>query len=150
MNEKIGYWQWIFKILSDIKNEIKEPNYFFYSGIIAFLLLILGILLNIYYSIDCFALPTQLDCCPTTIMEAGLCGCPVIADEVGGIPEILEHSTNGILVNADGEWLTRLRELLDKNYNLKGAKRFVSENFDWGVITTKVINIIEDLADRGD
>jgi glycosyltransferase involved in cell wall biosynthesis len=35
------------------------------------------------------------------LIEAASCGRPVIASRVGGIPEIVEHGVNGLLVEPD-------------------------------------------------
>lgn len=49
---------------------------------------------------DVFVLPSLKEGFPYAILEAGLAGIPVIASRVGGIPEIIEHQTNGLLTEA--------------------------------------------------
>lgn len=54
-----------------------------------------------YYSIaNVFLNPTREDTFPTTILEALACGIPVIASDVGGIPEIINNDC-GILIDPD-------------------------------------------------
>lgn len=50
-----------------------------------------------YNAADVFVLPSQAENLPNTICEAHLCGTPVVAFDVGGIPEQVD-ATNGVLV----------------------------------------------------
>jgi len=47
---------------------------------------------------DLFVFPTLNDALPTVLLEAMAAGLPVVASEVGGVPEILMHEKNGLLV----------------------------------------------------
>lgn len=47
---------------------------------------------------DCLILPSFSEGCPNVILEASACRCPIIATRIGGIPEIIKHGENGILV----------------------------------------------------
>lgn len=47
---------------------------------------------------DVVLLPSLVDNLPTVLMEAGGCGRPVVASDTGGIPDIVEDGSNGILV----------------------------------------------------
>jgi glycosyltransferase involved in cell wall biosynthesis len=51
---------------------------------------------------DIFVLPTLKDALPTVLIEALAAGKPIIASNVGGVPEIIEDEVNGLLV-APGE-----------------------------------------------
>jgi len=52
-----------------------------------------------YSSADCFALPTISEGLPKALLEAMACGCPVIATNVSGNPEVV-NSRTGYLVPA--------------------------------------------------
>ncbi len=47
---------------------------------------------------DIFVLPSIKEGLPYTLLEAGSAGLPVIASQVGGIPEIIENLKSGLLV----------------------------------------------------
>jgi glycosyltransferase involved in cell wall biosynthesis len=47
---------------------------------------------------DVFVLPTKKDFSPLAILEAAACGLAVVATDVGGIPEQVEHGVTGLLV----------------------------------------------------
>ncbi|MHA2030381.1 MAG: glycosyltransferase family 4 protein, partial [Candidatus Kariarchaeaceae archaeon] len=55
-------------------------------------------LLNIYRGSDVLILPALQDQQPKVLMEAMSQGLPVVATEVGGIPSIITHGKNGLLI----------------------------------------------------
>ncbi|NOX17241.1 MAG: glycosyltransferase, partial [Chlorobi bacterium] len=50
-----------------------------------------------YNAADVFVAPSLQDNLPNTVMEALACGTPVVAFNVGGIPEMVEHKVSGYL-----------------------------------------------------
>jgi glycosyltransferase involved in cell wall biosynthesis len=54
-------------------------------------------LAEIYNLADVFVTPSIEDNLPNTVMEALSCGTPVVAFNVGGIPEMVDHMQNGYL-----------------------------------------------------
>jgi glycosyltransferase involved in cell wall biosynthesis len=59
---------------------------------------------------DLYVLASELDCCPTTVLEASLMKKPVIASKVGGVPEIVSEGVTGWTI-ANGrvdEWSDKI------------------------------------------
>ena len=53
-----------------------------------------------YSAADIFLLPSLEDNLPNTILESMSCGTPVVAFDVGGIPDMVTDGVNGLLVKA--------------------------------------------------
>ena len=69
---------------------------------------------------DVFVLPSRSEGLPYVLLEAGIAGVPVIATQVGGIPEIIEDGMTGILVPyGDRNALTEALESLGRNEALR-------------------------------
>jgi glycosyltransferase involved in cell wall biosynthesis len=104
-------------------------------------------------SSDVYALPSELDCCPTTILEASLMKKPVLASRVGGIPEIISEGRTGwsLLNDRPGEWIERITTLtadtkLSRRLGAEGRK-WVASNFGWEKITRQVERLITQAAE---
>lgn len=55
-------------------------------------------LLEIYGQADVFTMPSLTEALGVAFLEAMACGLPVVGTSVGGIPEIIKHRYNGLLV----------------------------------------------------
>jgi len=55
-------------------------------------------IVSAFHASDIVILPSYYETLPTVILEAFCCGKPVIATNVGGIPELVRHGVNGFLV----------------------------------------------------
>jgi glycosyltransferase involved in cell wall biosynthesis len=51
----------------------------------------------VYAIADVFVLPSLSEGSPNVLLEALAAGVPVVATEVGGVRELIEHETNGLL-----------------------------------------------------
>ena len=90
--------------------------------------------------IDVYALISGIDMSPLTLQEAQLMEKPVIATNVGGIPELMKDGETGFLIekNNSNELFEKLSMLLNnlENANEMGVKgkEFVKNNFNWDKI----------------
>ncbi len=98
---------------------------------------------------DIFVLPSLREGMPLTILEAMDCGKPIIATNVGGVPEIVKDGVTGILVSPkDPEALySAMNELLDDRKRQekmgRNGKRVCNESFS----SKTMVGKIEDLYD---
>lgn len=101
-----------------------------------------------FSEIDVFFLPSYLEGLPTVLLEAIMYETPIIASNVGGIPEIIQDKKNGLLYSpgditgyADG--LKKLINPEKREFFVKEAVMFIKEKFSKNICLTKWINIIK-------
>ena len=102
--------------------------------------------------IDVYALVSGIDMSPLTLQEAQLMRNPVVATNVGGIPELMRNNETGFLVekgDANG-WIEKLSLLINdeqkrKDMGEKGRK-FVEENFSWDKIAQDFLIIFKKMG----
>lgn len=103
-----------------------------------------------YKSVDVYVLPSGLDCCPTTLLEASLCGQPTVASKIGGIPELVREGRTGWTVrNGDTpEWVSRLRMILqDRKLRRRmgdSARDFVMKSFSWETRAKELVTVMHE------
>ena len=70
---------------------------------------------------DMLALPTHEDNCPMVVLEAQAAGVPVIASNVGGVPDLVEDEVTGLLVNPENPetFCTAVEKLIINNAPFK-------------------------------
>ena len=103
--------------------------------------------------IDVYALTSGIDMSPVSLLEAQAIGKPVVATNVGGIPEEMKNNETGFLVKKGDEQdlITKLSILLNDKQKaaqmgIRG-KKFVEENFSWEKIAKDFIKIAEKYLD---
>lgn len=57
-------------------------------------------LVELYSSVDVMIVPSRQDNLPNIVSESLACGTPVVAFNIGGIPEMIEHKVSGYLAKA--------------------------------------------------
>ena len=86
-------------------------------------------------NIDIFVLPSRSEALSNSLMEAMACGCPVIASNVGGNPELVEDGVSGLLfARQDAEALAAALRRMIQDEPLRrslaaAGERFIHENF---------------------
>jgi hypothetical protein len=104
--------------------------------------------------IDVYALVSGIDMSPLTLQEAQLMEKPVVATNVGGIPELMKNNETGFLVEKGDYkgWIDKLSILINDNKKAKqmgeAGRKFVIENFSWEKIVKDFIPILEKFGDR--
>jgi len=99
---------------------------------------------------DIFVLPTLTEALPTVLAEAMASRIPIVACEVGGVPEMVKHGQNGLLVPPeDPEALAQacISLLSDETMRLfmtKAGWQIVNENFS----IQRQVNNLENLYDE--
>jgi glycosyltransferase involved in cell wall biosynthesis len=74
---------------------------------------------------------------------------PVLATNVGGIPELMKNKETGFLIEKGDhtEWIDKISLLLndEKTRRQMGSvgRKFVEENFSWNIIAKKFVNDIK-------
>ncbi|MEX0861742.1 glycosyltransferase family 4 protein [Nitrosopumilus sp.] len=95
--------------------------------------------------IDVYALISGIDMSPLTLQEAQLMQKPIIATNVGGIPELMQDKKSGFLVEKGNheqiiEYLSILINDEQKAKEMgKTGRKFVEENFNWDKIAKDFI-----------
>ena len=95
--------------------------------------------------IDIYLLLSGIDMSPLTLLEAQLMEKPVIATNVGGIPELMINGKTGFLMErGDDQNLIEKIELLLQDENKckaigKTGRQFVIENFNWQKIASNFV-----------
>jgi len=98
--------------------------------------------------IDAYALISGIDMSPLTLLEAQLMEKPVIATNIGGIPELMIDGKTGFLIEKNNpkeleeKIVLILNEVNSEKMGLEGRK-FVIENFDWKIIAKKFKDTLE-------
>jgi glycosyltransferase involved in cell wall biosynthesis len=88
---------------------------------------------------DIFLNTTNVDNTPISVLEAMACGLCVVSTNVGGIPYLLEHEQDTLLVPSDdpAAMATAVRRLLtepDLAERLSRNARQKAEQFDWSIV----------------
>jgi len=100
-----------------------------------------------YASGDAFLFPSSTETLGLVLLEAMAAGCPVVATNRGGIPDIVSDGVNGCLYEPDGpdggagSLTAATRRLLEDRtqlQELRGAARQEAERWGWGGATEQL------------
>lgn len=103
--------------------------------------------MSLYNSVDIFINPSYSEGLPTTVLEAGLMKCPIVATDVGGTSEIVQNNKEGILCNPTVE---SIEQALEKMINDSERKQYgqrvhqkILEQFNWKKTANKILEVIK-------
>jgi glycosyltransferase involved in cell wall biosynthesis len=102
---------------------------------------------SVYRSADISVLPSLMEATSITGLESMSCGLPLVATNVGGIPDLVEHGINGLLCPPnDAAALAANLELLINSPSKRrvmgtaGRQRAI-ERFSWPVIAERYVDV---------
>lgn len=109
---------------------------------------------RLYNACNVFVLPSHMEGFGLTLLEAMAAAKPVVASNIGGIPELVKNGINGILVNTNNleELATALMFFLDnpelaKNMGLRN-REYVEKSFSWEKTAKMTSELYERKIDR--
>lgn len=107
---------------------------------------------EVYAMADLFILPSLEDNLPNTVMESLACGTPVVAFDIGGIPEMVEHEKTGIIVDeisaetlANG--ILKAIESHDIEKWSSNARHKVEEEYNQQTVAQKYIQVYNNIIE---
>jgi glycosyltransferase involved in cell wall biosynthesis len=118
-----------------ISNYVRFPGYLNQNEKIAYL-----------QASDIFVLPSRMECFPLVCLEAMASGLPVIASNVGGIPDAIKDNENGLLIPPD-DYQTLSSSILmllngdqlRKNLGEKGSS--TASRYSWAAIAEETVEV---------
>ncbi len=105
-------------------------------------------------TLDVFVLASQKEGLGVALLEAACRGLPIVATRVGGIPEIIEDRSTGLLVPPDdpqslAEGLQFLIEHPEEGKRLgRNARQYVRDHFSVEAMVAQYISLYEKLTQR--
>ena len=97
---------------------------------------------------DVVTLPSYMEGCPNVVLEALACGRPVVATNVGGIPEILNDSCGCLVPAKDAKALAHgLGSVLDRSWD--PAEISAVHGRSWNAVADELLAIFQSLVAQG-
>ena len=104
-----------------------------------------------YRAADLFTLPSSAEAFGNVFAEALASGLPIVGSTVGGIPELVEHGVNGLLIApGDPHALARAIDYLADDLELRGQmsrrnRAKAEATLDWSQSTQRYLSIYQGL-----
>jgi glycosyltransferase involved in cell wall biosynthesis len=113
-------------------------------------------ILQAYRGSDLFVFPTEQDFMPQVVAEALSTGLPCMANDVGGIRDMVRNGETGFLMPCDTPaevWSARIKELHTNRSELerlsKGARTFAEQHLDTTAFSQLLIGLVYGLGLSG-
>lgn len=93
---------------------------------------------------DLYVHPSRSEGLGSVLLEASVAGLPLVGSIVGGIPEIVQHNVNGLLINADNteQLADAIEQVLMTKYTYgEKAREMVYQTFDQTKQAHKLLNL---------
>lgn len=109
---------------------------------------------ELYAQCDIFVLPTRADMSPWVLLEAMATGRPVIASDIGGIPDMVHPGENGFLIPvSDKSALTQALSVLLTDEALRqrmgtAGRRVVEQDFNAALCVPRILTAMKDAVDQ--
>jgi glycosyltransferase involved in cell wall biosynthesis len=110
---------------------------------------------DLYEALDGFVLSSLREGLPNVVLEAMAMRVPVVATQVAGVPRLVRHEENGLLVEpgsveALAQALARLAGAADERQQLADAgRRTVEAGYSFAVRMQKIATLYDEMLGRG-
>ncbi len=103
-----------------------------------------------YASADAFVFPSRTETLGLVLLEAMAAGCPVVAANAGGIPDIVTNGENGYLFDPqdDGGAIAATQRLLDRGAErelMRRNARIEAEKWGWNAATRQLVDFYTEI-----
>ncbi len=101
----------------------------------------------LYNTADIFVLPSLAENLPNVIIESLCCGTPVVAFDVGGIPDLIEHGENGFIAEKDNKasLFRYLNKALSYNWKKERICEKARKQYNLHLQTNKYISLFKNI-----
>jgi glycosyltransferase involved in cell wall biosynthesis len=105
--------------------------------------------IDVFRSADVFVYPSYHEGMPMAVIEAMACGLPIIATNVGGLPDLINPGSNGLLVpvGQPAQLATAIHQLIVdpqmRHLMQVGSYRLAQENFDIEKLVVRLLGIYQ-------
>lgn len=108
----------------------------------------------LYSAADVMLVPSMQENLPNTVMEAMSCGTPVVAFNVGGISDLIDHKVNGYLAKTfdvgdlTNGLLWTLEDCLRRDEMSLQCRKKIVDNFDLAIVANRYRDLYEELIKK--
>jgi len=97
-----------------------------------------------YQAADLFCLPSYSEGLPCVAVEAMACGRPVVASQVGGVPELVDAQSGLMVPPGDSEALClALLQAAGQKWDAQAIRQKIVDHFSWAQWTEKIFEVIQ-------